>query len=367
MKFGLVQLAAGGFGRSASTEYERSLELVRLAEELGFDSIWVGEHHFSDYGMLPNSLQFLAAAAAVTERIRLGTSVVVTPLHHPVRIAEEAAFVDCLSKGRLDLGVGRGYQPLELEAFGFDPESSTDRFDEAMAFLEKAWSTEDSFDWDGRFVQGRNINIVPRPVQQPHPPLWLACVSPATFAKAGQNGYRIMTSPNFTPIEMVKKNFDRYRTALLDTGRNPSDFEWPMVQQIYVGADDQQAYEEPQQACMNYFERLGSLLPKDLTARNDSENGHADTYEQFRRTQAKLTSGDLRYDYLYENSVTYGSPGRVIDRIRFLRDECDVNYLVGWFNFGNLDHELVRASLRRFADEVMPEFSDATEPAGVAV
>ncbi|HVW31289.1 MAG TPA: LLM class flavin-dependent oxidoreductase, partial [Acidimicrobiia bacterium] len=330
--------------------------MVQLAEELGFHSAWVAEHHFTDYGLVPNTLQYLAAAAALTERIRLGAAVVVTPLHNPIRIAEEAAFVDVLSGGRLELGMGRGYQPKEYGAFGMSMEESRARFAENVAFMEKAFASTEPFDWDGEFYQGTDICILPRAVQKPHPPFWYAAVSASTFEMAGENGWQIMTSPNFTPVKIVADSFDTYRASLVKAGYEPDSFMYPVMQQVYCGADPDRAYEEPQQACMNFFSKLSNLLPRDI---KDPKASGGDSYEQFRRTQRKIS--DLRYDYLYENAVLFGNPDRLIERIQFLRDATGLDYLIGWFNLGSLDHGLARDSLRRFAEEVMPAFADDGE------
>ena len=353
MKFGVMQLVSGGGGRTEREIYRDNLELVQLAEQLGFHSSWVAEHHFTDYGLVANTLQYLASAAMLTERIRLGAAVVVTTLHNPIRVAEEAAFLDVLSGGRVDIGVGRGYQPREFGAFGLDMDDSREIFSESIDFIRRAWTETEPFDWDGMHFSGKEISILPRSIQQPHPPLWLACVSPPTFDMAGEQGWQIMTSPNFTPVKMVAENFERYRKALVGNGYDPSSFNYPVMQQVYVGADEQSAYDEPQSACMGYFEKLSSLLPSEV---KEGDGAGGASYEQFRKTQRKLN--DLRYDYLFENGVCFGTPGRVIDRIRHLQAETGVDYLIAWFNFGTLGQDLAKASMRRFAEEVMPAFAD---------
>ena len=350
MKFGLMQLVSGGGGRTESEVYRDNLEIACMAEDLGFDSLWVAEHHFTDYGLVANIMQYLTAVAVKTERIRLGAAVVVTPLHNPIRIAEEASFLDVISNGRLDLGVGRGYQPREFAAFGQSMDESRGRFDESIAFLRKAWESVEPFDWDGEFFSGQQIAILPRPIQNPHPPLWLACVSPTTFDMGGEKGWRIMTSPNFTPLNIVKDNFARYSVAL--TAHDPANFNFPIMQQVYVGETDEAAYDEPQESCMAYFQKLGSLLPQEV--KGEASGGQS--YEQFRKTKRKMS--DLRYDYLFENGVTFGSTKRVIERLQFLQEEVNLDYFLGWFNFGTMPQAMAKASLQRFAEEVMPIFVD---------
>jgi natural product biosynthesis luciferase-like monooxygenase protein len=346
VKFGLMQLVSAVPGVTEGEVYRRNLEIVRLADELGFESTWVAEHHFSDYGLVPNTLLFPAAAAAQTNQIRLGAAVVVMPLHNPVRVAEEIAFIDHLSGGRLEIGVGRGYQPKEFEAFGLSMDDSRAIMDDGIALLRKAWSNDGPFDWDGPSTSGKGINITLQPLQKPHPGLWMACVSQPTFEKAGDEGWQIMTSPNFTPINVVKANFELYKKSLQAAGHDPGHFLYPMIQMVYCGADEKSSYDIPQEPCMSYFTKLGNLLPADVKDGGDS-------YDQFRKTQRKIN--DLRYDYLFDgSSVLFGSPQQLVDRISMLKEEIGLNYLVGLFNFGTLDHEVAKDSMRRFAEEVMP-------------
>jgi alkanesulfonate monooxygenase SsuD/methylene tetrahydromethanopterin reductase-like flavin-dependent oxidoreductase (luciferase family) len=163
--------------RSIKDVYDYNLRVAALLEELDFDGLWVSEHHFRDYGTVPNIFTMLAYLAGRTERIRLGSGVVVLPLHDPVHVAEEAAMVDLLSGGRLDLGVGRGYQSIEFDGFGRDLSEARERFDEALDTITGLWANE-TYQHEGRFYRTGEVNLLPRPVQQPHPPLYVAAVSP---------------------------------------------------------------------------------------------------------------------------------------------------------------------------------------------
>jgi alkanesulfonate monooxygenase SsuD/methylene tetrahydromethanopterin reductase-like flavin-dependent oxidoreductase (luciferase family) len=149
------------------------LQLIRAADRLGFDSCWMREHHFTDYGFLPNTMTMAAHAAALTERIRLGTAVITLPLHHPIRVAEEVALVDVLSGGRVDVGIGRGYQSVEFDAFGIPLREARDRTDEAIDVLRALWSKE-RVDHHGHFWHFDDVRLQPKPVQQPGPPLYYA-------------------------------------------------------------------------------------------------------------------------------------------------------------------------------------------------
>ena len=186
-------------------------------------------------------------------------------------------------------------------------------------------------------------------------------MSASTFEIAGRDGWQIMTSPNFTPVEIVKANFDRYRASLVDHGHDPAAFSYPIMQQVYVAETEEAAYEEPRESCMSFFHKLSSLLPTEVKGDGNGTKSGGDNYEQFRRTQRKMA--DLRYDYLYEGSVLFGTPGRLIDRLRSLKEETGLSYLIGWYNFANLPQDMVKKSMRLFAEEVMPALVDQREAA----
>ena len=152
------------------------LALIRAADRLGFDTCWMREHHFTDYGFLPNTMTMAAHAAALTERIRLGTAVITLPLHHPIRVAEEIALVDVLSGGRVDVGIGRGYQSVEFDAFAVPLDEARARTDEAIEVLRALW-TQDRVDHHGRFWDFDGVHLQPKPVQQPCPPIYYASVN----------------------------------------------------------------------------------------------------------------------------------------------------------------------------------------------
>src|SRR5262245_34889275 len=179
-----VQLLASRREHQADTEvYANTLDECRLVERLGFDTIWLAEHHFSTYGILPSLPVLAAAVARETRRIRIGTAVVIAPFAHPLRIAEEWAMVDILSDGRLEFGLGRGYQPKEFVGLDISMEHTRERFDECMEVIRRAW-TEERVTFDGQFYKVPGVAVFPKPLQQPHPPLWTAAVSPDTYRLA---------------------------------------------------------------------------------------------------------------------------------------------------------------------------------------
>ncbi len=208
------ELAVPAFaGRSERQVYDETLEEIALADQLGFGTVWLTEHHFMPeyaHGSAPDLV--LAAAAQRTRRIRLGQGIVPLPYHHPLKVAERAATLDILSGGRLELGFGRGFSPKEYAAFGVRTEDSRSLVDEALEVLLLAFSESGPIRFQGRHFAFEDVAVRPRVVQTPHPPLWMAAVSPESFELAARLGIGVLAGP-FKPWFMVKEDIARYRAA----------------------------------------------------------------------------------------------------------------------------------------------------------
>ena len=220
MKFGLFGGAksAGEGSVGDSLGYRKYIDYVLHAEQLGYHSVFVVEHHFTGVGQLSASLNFLSYLAGRTEHIRLGTAVVVLPWHNPVLLAEQVATLDLLSNGRFDFGVGKGYRPPEFAGFCIPIEEATERFEEAMAFLRKAWAPGDRFSHHGKRWHFDNIVIEPRPVQQPHPPLWMGAGSFESIRRAAQEGFNLLLD-QIAPVDLIIERVAAYRQELERLGR----------------------------------------------------------------------------------------------------------------------------------------------------
>ena len=194
MQFGLFGGARTkrGDGAADSHAYDDFIAYVVEAERLAFRSVFLVEHHFTGAGQISASLTLLAYLAAHTRTIRLGTAVIVLPWHNPVLLAEQAATVDLLSGGRLDLGVGKGYRASEFAGFHVPMNEATDRFDESIAVIRKAWTSPDRFSHHGERWHFDDIVVEPQPLQVPHPPLWLAAGSPDSIRRAAREGYNLL-------------------------------------------------------------------------------------------------------------------------------------------------------------------------------
>ena len=191
MKFGIFHTVQLHESQTASESLTNALEEIMLAEELGLDETWLGEHHFSRHGLLSGFFSFLGYVAANTSRIRIGTAITVLPFHNPILVAEESAMIDILSKGRFDLGIGRGYQLQEFEGLGVDVEQATDRFREGVDVIVKAW-TEEKLTYKGKFTNVEDIWIIPKPIQNPIPIYVAVSTTPATIDFAAKNGHIVM-------------------------------------------------------------------------------------------------------------------------------------------------------------------------------
>jgi probable F420-dependent oxidoreductase len=232
--------------------YEQALALVERAETVGYEWVNLTEHHATDDGYGPALLPMLAAMAARTHRIRLSTGMLILTLHHPVRIAEEAAVVDLISHGRLSLGVAVGYRPLEFELFGVDPRKRGRRFEEALEILVASW-TGQPFSYDGETLHVPEIVVRPRPVQRPHPPLWIGGSADPALRRAAR--YDSPLCPGATdPVAQIDDRRVRYREIRREHGRSDT-FDIVLPRLAVVADTREQARALAHPAITEMFER----------------------------------------------------------------------------------------------------------------
>src|SRR5262245_46865148 len=216
-----------------------------LAEELGFDSVWLTEHHYADYGLASAPSVLLATLAARTSRVRLGIAVYVIPFHHPLRIAEETAMLDILSGGRLTVGLGRGNRPLEFYGHGVPREESRTRMEEAVDILLQAW-TRDRVNFSGKHWNIVDVPVFPKPITRPHPPLAFAVTSPESTIWAARRGFPILSSGLTNPVANSLAQRERYRAALVEHGHPQHTIDsllgnWVVTKHVYVAPTDAEA------------------------------------------------------------------------------------------------------------------------------
>ena len=346
MKFGTFHLFQKPPGWSDIDVFRNELEQIDKAEELGFDAVWLAEHHFQWYGIATDLMVLASWAAARTRRIRIGTAIAVLPFHHPLRLAEQVATVDIISGGRLDFGIGRGYQAAEYAGFGMSMDESKSRFAECLEIVLKAW-TEEAFSYEGQYTQVQDVTVLPKPLQKPHPPVYVASwMTPETIRFAAERGFPIL-APAGLASDQIRTNYQLYRETLESLGRDSSNLELPALVHIYVDEDD----ERGRQIGMEHSLRYGASL---VTLGTPIQKGGqlSKDYEHYRDFgEAGRVMKETRQELML-----FGNPDTVARKIEWMRDELDVHYVMCWMNMGGLDQERILRSMKLFATEVMPRF-----------
>jgi alkanesulfonate monooxygenase SsuD/methylene tetrahydromethanopterin reductase-like flavin-dependent oxidoreductase (luciferase family) len=321
MQFGLFYQLPCAPGQSVVTRYQETLAQIIYGDELGFDSAWLAEAHFAPgFSVMPSPLTIAATLAGQTKRIRLGTGVSQLPLHHPLRVAEEAATVDLLSGGRLEFGVGRGSAARHFHAFGIPWDERTGRFEEALEIIELAWTTE-RLSYSGRFYQFDAVEVVPKPLQTPRPPMHVAANSPSTAAFAGDRGLGMMMAAPIHPwLHDFMTHLGVYREALGKRRGATPGVGVSAVFCVYPGAD----HDEVRTYVAN------SLAHHPIGAR-------------------------LPYEVAAQQMAIFGGAEECIEKIAEVQRVAQLDRLICWFNPGGLiPHERVLTAMQRFAEEVMP-------------
>jgi natural product biosynthesis luciferase-like monooxygenase protein len=347
MKFSTQNLLSLREWQSHAEVYGNAIAECRLADELGFHTIWLAEHHFSPYGIVPSLAPLAGALARETRRARIGTAVVIAPFEHPLRIAEEWAEIDILSGGRLEFGLGRGYQPNEFHGLGASMVDTRQRFDEELEIIRRAW-TEDEMTFDGAFYKVPRVRVTPKPVQSPHPPLWTAAVSPDTYTLAAKRGLKILTSPAFTPLDILRKNYDAYHAEWKATHGSGDGAEICMNKIIYVAETSKQAREDLREPVLWFFRTQADLIADPLGAPPEQ-------YKFYKRVRENLLS--LTEEKALDQAAIAGDAEEVADKIRMHNEALGISHYMGAFSRGGLAHDKVTRSMRLFAEKVMPRFA----------
>jgi alkanesulfonate monooxygenase SsuD/methylene tetrahydromethanopterin reductase-like flavin-dependent oxidoreductase (luciferase family) len=331
----------------------RELEQMEWTEELGFDQVWLTEHHFIDYGLAGDPATLAAVAASRTRRVRIGLAAAILPFHHPLRLAEQTALVDVVSRGRLDVGVGRGNRPAEFRGYNVPQHESRERFEEAVEILKRAW-TEERFSHAGRFFTVGDARVMPRPWQKPHPPLYQVCGSKESVEATAARGWPMLNSVlRGNAEQQLATHRDVYVAALRKAGRSDADVaallaHWGVSRQIYVAPTDAQAQAEAKDAELWYQESFRRfVLPERI------EDAHPSLQPHFRQLAERLEK--VNWDDLVRETVAFGSPDTVARKIEAMR-AAGVGHVLCWMNFGGLPQDRIRRSMELFGREVLPHF-----------
>jgi alkanesulfonate monooxygenase SsuD/methylene tetrahydromethanopterin reductase-like flavin-dependent oxidoreductase (luciferase family) len=337
MKFGLFGAATAQRSNNPDVDsaagFNDYIDYVVEAESLGFESWFVVEHHFTGFGQVSATLNFLTWIGAKTKTMRLGTAVMVLPWHDPVLLAEQAATVDLLSGGRLDFGVGKGYRHNEFEGFRIPMEEAQARFDESVDIMTKSFVSNERFDFRGKFWSYDNIVVEPPTIQRPHPPFWQGAGHPDSIRRVAARGHNLLLD-QFASIDETVRRFNIYKEAMIANGFGFSPHQVGVARAFLV-ADTQKEKDEAIERRMAAQKRMHGI-----SQRPDQNN-----------TASIMAFSDTRE--ANEEATLFGRPEEIIAKIQRLRDQ-GVEYLL--LNGGGTS----RTNLRRFAREVMPAFKDNT-------
>jgi alkanesulfonate monooxygenase SsuD/methylene tetrahydromethanopterin reductase-like flavin-dependent oxidoreductase (luciferase family) len=350
MRFGLFFLGSSS-RRDYRREYEEILEQCVYAEELGYDFVWIAEHHGSDYGVVPSPAILGAAIAERTERVRIGVGVSVLPLLHPLRVAEDYAMLDVLSDGRLDLGVGRGYQPREFDMFEVDQSLSRERFAEALDVVLGLWSGE-PFSYHGEFFNFDDVQLFPQPLQQPAP-IHIAAVSTPSFKIAAERGLSIMTTPALLPMAALKDAIVGGVREMVALGHAPESVDFSVSMVVHLAPSELEARAAATPAVNFQFERALRQTPG---FGKSAPRG----YEEYEAAMREMGDGEVPplEGLAALGNILVGDPEGARALIGELRDDVGLRNFGCLMNTGGMEPELVRRSMKLFAEEVMPAFED---------
>jgi alkanesulfonate monooxygenase SsuD/methylene tetrahydromethanopterin reductase-like flavin-dependent oxidoreductase (luciferase family) len=347
MRFGLFFQAPESPGRSHAERLDEMLELIALAESLGFDVAWLAEIHFGGaFSLLSNPLMAVPVIAQRTKRIRIGTAVTLLPLHHPLSCAEQAAIADLLSGGRLEFGVGRGSIPTQFHGFRVPLDENRARFDEALEIIRLAW-TQERFSYRGRFHDVENLAVVPKPLQRPHPPIRVGVHTPESFAHIGDLGLPIYSGTTTTPLPQLRECVPLYRDHLVAAGHSWQSDQMALLLPVHVGATPDGARDAMRPGVHQYYKNLQTIF-------SQLPDSYGDHLPRLRAIEENVAN--LPYERFCRDQGIFGDAAEVLDRLLAARDEFGLSQIIGWFDQGSmLPRQEVERAMRRFAEQVMPK------------
>jgi alkanesulfonate monooxygenase SsuD/methylene tetrahydromethanopterin reductase-like flavin-dependent oxidoreductase (luciferase family) len=341
MKFGLfssAQANSNDLAPETGQGFRDYLDLNVEAEALGFQSSFLVEHHFTGWNQVSATLMLLMALAMRTKTLRLGSAVMVLPWHNPVLFAEEAATLDLISGGRLDLGIGKGYRHSEFKGFQIAPEEAEARFEEAVAVMTRAWTTRQRFSHHGRFWHFEDIVVEPPPAQKPHPPLWVAAGSEHSIRRAAARGFNLILD-QYASAGQIAERIGFYKAERKAQGFGFDPMQVAVARQLYVAND-----EADKQAALKR-QAVYTQRTVDVSRKPEAKGGsHVLAY-------ADKAGGT-------EENALYGTPDEICASLAALQ-KAGVAYVLLTVAGGS-------AQLRRFAGEIMPAFAGSTPVADAA-
>ncbi len=355
MKFGMmyeIQIPEPHYPGIEKERYDQILAQVELGDQVGFDYFWTVEHHFlKEFSHCSAPEVLYGAISQRTKRIRIGHAVALLPgkYNHPVRVAEHAAVLDILSNGRVDLGTGRSTTLIEMDGFEVDPEETRAQWEEAIRMIPRMW-TEETFSHEGRFYNIPPRSVIPKPVQSPHPPLWVACSQPESFRAAGEMGLGVLCF-NLAGYGQRKERVDAYREALKHAhpvGSFVND-QVAALCIIHCGEDDEEARRvgAPEGA---WFVKMAEELYAPWQGRTvpDSYKFAVDAIQEERADKTAE-------DHLASGAFAMGNPDTIIEVMKKYQ-EAGIDQVLCFLQPGNLAHTRIMDSIKLMGRHVIPYF-----------
>ena len=348
MEFGYFTLSDNHYNnnsRQANQFIEDITNEALYADQLGMHSAWIGEHHFNSLGVLSSPELVLAYIAARTKHIRLAPAVNVTPLHHPIRVAEQWATLDLLSNGRVDFAAGRGYDAREYEPFGVDFANNQSIFEEGMEILQKLWAADDRISHHGKHYHFDDVRITPKPIQDPLP-AYVGSFSKPSIELAARLGYGLIVAPFAAAMSFggLKQVADLYHETCAKHGKKPGRLMCSYFTHFYDTPEQEAAQRERQ--IRYYKECVIPAFPSDPKTAPPSYRYFIDMVDRLHKIEAK---------HLTENSVLLGSAQSMIDTLKKV-EEAGFSEVILYFNVGMKPHAQVKEEMDRFMREVAPNF-----------
>jgi alkanesulfonate monooxygenase SsuD/methylene tetrahydromethanopterin reductase-like flavin-dependent oxidoreductase (luciferase family) len=309
MKVGVLQFFSWPERRvELATVFARALERIEIMDQTGFDAVWLAEHHFSSFSVCPSVHMVGTLAAARTKRLRIGTGVSLAPFYHPLRLAEEVALLDVLSGGRVNWGAGRGFARVEFENFGVPPEESTSRFHEAVEIVLRAWS-EDRLTFAGKHFRFDGVEVLPKPIQQPHPPVWMAATSEPSLEWAASHGFSILMDPHASHHDIGRKR-RFYQERLTAAGFSIDGRDVPIARLLAIADTAEQAEAAARRGAQWMVSSYFGAQHRPVGVADPAVSG-ADPVQRY-----------------LDGVILHGTPESVLDDILRLREEIGLEYLL---------------------------------------
>ena len=334
MKLGLFVTNQYAAGEPMDRKIEENLEQVRAARDAGFDLVCAGQHYLSSPYSMPAIFPFLARMSAEAGEMRVAATVILVPLHNPVEMAESVATMDAICNGRFIFGVGLGYREEEYAAFGIRRGERAARLVEALGVMKRLW-TEDEVEFQGRFYQVPRTRPTCRPVQKPHPPIWVAANNDAAVLRAARMGYPWLINPHAT-VTLVEKQIRLYNEALGDSA-NDLSMELPMMREMYVGEDREEALAESRPYLASKYQ----------------------AYADWGQDKALPTGESFAapFEELSRDRFLIGTPEDIVREIKRYEETLGITSMILRIQWPGLEHDKVMKQLELIARYVIPEIA----------